>query len=194
MGNLNSSAQLQRVSPVPKKTIERQDSPASFVIVPKNNANVVVLVSPRSDSPQKEKAVEKKAATTVIPFVADGFDADDGSLAKPKMKTLPSQRQIPAEQSLASADVESIHMGQSEKNYWKDLNASLRRSSWKEFELSTIIGKRLSGGTHTVTTKKQPSSANLASNQQQRGSSSSNLNKAVASSAAPRKNSRTNNS
>lgn len=140
MGNLNSSAQLQRVSPTPKKTIERQNSPTSYVIVPKNNANVVVLVSPRTDSPQKEK-VEKKAATTVIPFVNDGLDADDGSLAKPRMKTLPSQRQIPAEQSLATADVESIHMGQSEKNYWKDLNASLRRSSWKEFELSTIIGE-----------------------------------------------------
>lgn len=41
-------------------------------------------------------------------------------------------------------------MKQSESNYWSDLNASLKMGSWKDMQISALVGRQFSGGMHRV--------------------------------------------
>ncbi len=49
-----------------------------------------------------------------------------------------------------SQDNGNVEIKQSESNYWSDLNASLKTSSWKEMQISSLFGIQFSGGMHRV--------------------------------------------
>jgi hypothetical protein len=117
----------------------RAFSGTAFIIVPKDNANVVVFPNNASNNNNSKKADVRKTTeetvTQVLPF------EDDDENRHARHRNIMQQSSLATMESMDLEGVDNIDMDEKERAYWREMNVSTRKGSWKEFEISSTVGK-----------------------------------------------------
>lgn len=120
MGNTfpSPSNKISPGKPAKRSSTSRAEHKPEYIIVRQSAANIVMLAPPNWY--QAGPGATNSAASDVTPF------------EEPKQPEPLQLVELGAEDGPA--------MGVSEKGYWRGLNVSSKRSSWKEFEISAVLG------------------------------------------------------
>eukprot|EP01031_Cornospumella_fuschlensis_P029906 gene29906-36113_t len=158
---MGAAASVENASPSKVKQIHvvSNVAPEGYVIVPNKNAHIIVKQS--EQAPIIPALKDNRGESNLSNFSEESKQTKKQHPFQPAHHTPPPHQPAPTPASEAplliaapSEDqIDTIEMGASSKIYWKDLDASAKRSSWKAMEIASVIGKRLTGNTHVVRQK-----------------------------------------
>jgi hypothetical protein len=134
-----SSIETPAPSPAKAKQIKvvSNVAPSGYVFVPKDGAFVVTMAN------DKRQTVVPKLGqrdNSNVSAISTNSEQDEVAELGMERKESSNHVDVPLMAQMSEDAIDTIEMNTSTKIYWKDLDASTKRSSWREMEIASLVG------------------------------------------------------
>lgn len=129
-------------------------APEGYVIVPNKNAHIIIK---QGDQSAVLPTLKDNRGGSNLSIISEESKQQKNTHQPTHQSHTPPQTKATSNTNLTSDApplisapsedaIDTIEMGTSSKFYWKDLDASAKRSSWKAMEIASVIGILVYGG------------------------------------------------